>query len=300
MNWVAVMGRMRFERGDIIYEPNVIQTADYTGPSLGIFVSDAVFSGGELRAAVKLTEATPATVAELILHYDPSTRNVITAGLGRMAMYAIGGNLDGGSWRVIASTGDRANLEAGRKYRLRATFIGSRVALHVDDVEVLSANLPRAIPPGHVGVLAYDTHEVRISDFGVDTSRPKAFVVMQFGSPFDELYGEVIANACSEAGLDVIRADEMYGPGLIIADITREIVGAKLIIAEITPPNPNVFFELGFAHAWSKPTVLLAKKGTSLPFDVAPFRVLFYEDSIAGKRRVEDGLRRHITAIMAT
>jgi hypothetical protein len=60
----------------------------------------------------------------------------------------------------------------------------------------------------------------------------------------------------------------------------------------ITPNNANVYFEVGYALALAKPTTLLARKGTSLPFDVAGFRVLFmktpsdYEDTIGGKSRV--------------
>jgi hypothetical protein len=50
--------------------------------------------------------------------------------------------------------------------------------------------------------------------------------------------------------------------------------------------------------ALKKPTILLAKKGTPLPFDIAGFRVLFYEDTIGGKAKLEEGLRRHLAAIV--
>jgi nucleoside 2-deoxyribosyltransferase len=98
--------------------------------------------------------------------------------------------------------------------------------------------------------------------------------------------------------VDAKRADEVYGPGVIIADIVKQIVESKLIIAEITPANPNVYYEIGYAHALGKPTILIAEKATELPFDVSPFRVLFYENTIAGKKRIEDGLRRHLESIL--
>jgi hypothetical protein len=66
------------------------------------------------------------------------------------------------------------------------------------------------------------------------------------------------------------------------------------------PNNPNVYFEVGYALVMKKPTILLARKGTSLPFDVAGFRVLFYEDSIGGKGKLEEGLRRHLAAILGS
>jgi len=70
------------------------------------------------------------------------------------------------------------------------------------------------------------------------------------------------------------------------------------VIAEITPANPNVYYEIGYAHALNKPTILIAERATELPFDVSPFRVLFYENTIAGKKRIEEGLRRHLEAIL--
>jgi hypothetical protein len=73
------------------------------------------------------------------------------------------------------------------------------------------------------------------------------------------------------------------------------------VIAEITPNpvNPNVYYEVGFSHAMRKPTILVADKGSTarLPFDLSPFRVLFYENSIGGKKRVEQELSRHLDAI---
>ena len=77
-----------------------------------------------------------------------------------------------------------------------------------------------------------------------------------------------------------------------------------MIIADIStlPPNDeinaNVFFEVGYAHALSKPVILLARKGTPLPFDVRSFRVLFYEDSIGGKARLDDSLKRYVNEVL--
>jgi hypothetical protein len=84
---------------------------------------------------------------------------------------------------------------------------------------------------------------------------------------------------------------------VIIQDITRQLLEAQAVIAEISPANPNVYYEVGFAHALNKPTILIADKETKLPFDVSPFRVLFYENSIPGRSRFEEGLRGHLSAI---
>ena len=122
---------------------------------------------------------------------------------------------------------------------------------------------------------------------------------MQFGSPFDELYGEVISPVCAEMGVDAYRADDIYRPGVIIQDIIQGLVEANVIIAEITPTNANVFYELGYAHALKKPVILLAERGTALPFDVSGYRVIFYDDAIRGKGNLEAELRRHLTNIFS-
>ena len=70
-----------------------------------------------------------------------------------------------------------------------------------------------------------------------------------------------------------------------------------MLIAEITAPNQNVFYEIGYAHALNKPTILLAQRGKDLPFDIRSYRVIFYDDSI-GKPLIEKTLREHLQAIL--
>ena len=49
-----------------------------------------------------------------------------------------------------------------------------------------------------------------------------------------------------------------------------------------SPVNANVFYELGYAHALNKPTILLANRLTEeLPFDISGYRVIFYDDRLA-------------------
>lgn len=89
---------------------------------------------------------------------------------------------------------------------------------------------------------------------------------------------------CAEFGLNAVRADETYGPRVILADIVKQIDEAIVIVAEITPGNPNVYYEVGYAHARGKPTILIADHEVEkLPFDISPFRTLFYENTIDGK-----------------
>ncbi|OGW81339.1 MAG: hypothetical protein A3C47_06705 [Omnitrophica bacterium RIFCSPHIGHO2_02_FULL_51_18] len=60
-----------------------------------------------------------------------------------------------------------------------------------------------------------------------------------------------------------------------------------------------MFYEVGFASAVGKPIIFIAEKRKVLPFDVSGFRVLFYENSIRGKKDFEDGLRKNIDSILS-
>ena len=78
----------------------------------------------------------------------------------------------------------------------------------------------------------------------------------------------------------------------------REIQQAEVVIAEITSANPNVFYEVGYAHALNKPTILLAQRGAPPPFDISSFQVIYYNNTIGGKAEVERNLSRHLEAIL--
>jgi hypothetical protein len=123
---------------------------------------------------------------------------------------------------------------------------------------------------------------------------------MQFDTPeYEALFRDVIEPVCSAEGLHAIRADSTYLPGLIIADLKKQIAESRLVIAEITPMNANVYYEVGYADALNKPLILIAdRKDGTKPFDVQAYRTIFYENSIGGKKKVEADLKAHLQGIM--
>jgi hypothetical protein len=250
-----------------------------------------------IRGTVRFSKIGERSACQFIVSYGPANRAFVTAGIGSGSdgMFVV--RTFHGTWMYHVNGGDRTALQANRDYEIAVRVTGSRLALTVDGVDVVVTNLPFVIPHNQVGIWCQDTDEITVSGFEVQAQRPTAFVVMQFTNPYNAFYSEVVRPICKEFQIDSLRADETYGPGLIIADVAKQITEARLVVAEITPANPNVYYEVGYAHALNKPTILIAEKGTQLPFDVSPFRVLFYENSIDGKRRVEDGLRKHLRAL---
>lgn len=106
------------------------------------------------------------------------------------------------------------------------------------------------------------------------------FVMMPFASPHGEYYKQIFEPAIRKAGLNPLRADaEIFGTGKIIDQIWRGITNSKVLIAELTTRNPNVFYELGMAHALRKPVVLISGNAQDVPFDLKHIRVIYYDVS---------------------
>ena len=53
------------------------------------------------------------------------------------------------------------------------------------------------------------------------------------------------------------------------------INAAKVLVAEMTTKNANVFYELGIAHALKKPIVLVSSNEEDVPFDLKHIRVIY-------------------------
>jgi hypothetical protein len=288
---------MELEGDLIVFKGGTTTLVDgQPGFEIGNFISDQYFGGGIIRATIQFSERHVHSAAGLILHYHPKLAGFIEAQLGGPFLCSLH-TWGGQKWVNHGAIGSADQLQSGVPYEFEVRVMGSRVEISLNGVRALEANLPYSLPRGQAGIWAMGPTDIKFSDFTVTAEKPKLFVIMQFSAPFNELYSDVIQPVGTEAGFIVVRADELYGPGLIIADLEQQILEAKAIIADITPNNPNVYWEVGYAHAVRKPTVLIAERDTELPFDVSPFRTLLYEDTIAGKARIEEGLHKHLVAI---
>lgn len=92
------------------------------------------------------------------------------------------------------------------------------------------------------------------------------------------------------AGLRTVRADDVGEPGQITAQAIQHCLKAKAAVADLTGGNPNVYYELSVRHGALLPVVLIAEKGTPLPFDISQSRVIFFDHtdlSSAGRAKAE-------------
>jgi hypothetical protein len=111
----------------------------------------------------------------------------------------------------------------------------------------------------------------------VKGSQGTYFVLAPFKEPFDSYYEAIIAPAIESVGLLPYRGDSLFRPSPIMGDVWRMIQEAKVLVAELTEKNANVFYELGLGHAIGKPVIMIAETIGDVPFDLQPLRVLLYE-----------------------
>lgn len=110
-----------------------------------------------------------------------------------------------------------------------------------------------------------------------------------------EKYDYIIKEAILKADptLEVIRADEELNPGSISNDIFTKLMHSKYVIADITYPNPNVFYELGIRHAIRPGTILIREKvDFSIPFDISHLRHIEYTQEPSGMDKLASELKR--------
>ena len=132
----------------------------------------------------------------------------------------------------------------------------------------------------------------------ITTDSKSCFILMPFKMEWsDRIWKRYLIPTIKKCGLTPTRADELAGRK-IMEDIWICICSSRLVVADMTGKNPNVFYELGMAHAIGKPCILLAQTEEDVPFDLRTFRIIFYKDNADGYDRIEKELPKHIKAIL--
>jgi hypothetical protein len=295
--WAAISGRWQFSGTRV----------KYLGPDessarvpLGIALGSIRFRDGRVSTRVKLSRGEH-TTAGILFGFQSLNASYVVAQIGAFnKAYAISEYRPGYGWLSHGDAGSLSNIDVSSEHQLDVEVNGQSIRMTVDDVDVLSVVLNRPIDGTGMGLYAWGDAEIDFTETIVQGVAPRIFVIMPFTEPFDSLYHDVIFPVADKLGFEIIRVDEIPGPGIILDDIQTQIEQAHAVVAEISTHNPNVFYELGYAHALRKPAVLLVRRdeGGKMPFDVRGYRAIFYDDSIGGKKSVERTLEQHLRAIV--
>ena len=95
-----------------------------------------------------------------------------------------------------------------------------------------------------------------------------AFLMMWNNKVLDDVT-DAAKEVFSDFGVIAQRADDIEHDGAITPQILAEIERSEFLFADLTGARPNVYYEIGFAHALGKRGILCRKSGTEVHFDLA-------------------------------
>ena len=141
-----------------------------------------------------------------------------------------------------------------------------------------------------------------LREFGIDINRIEiendlVFVLTPSDQEFVSDY-LTVRTTCSNIKLRALRGDEQdlnYSNNNILAHILKYIIKSRIVIANISNRNPNVYYELGIAHMLGKPSILLCRQGTKVPFDLQQKYIIFYTSEEELSKKLNDALLNILT-----
>ncbi|GAB3597150.1 hypothetical protein [Microbacterium tumbae] len=179
-----------------------------------------------------------------------------------------------------------ARIEAAREELDISAWEFHRTHWAVKDVDlyrVLDEQMSIARPRPEV--LKFPTHQLVEPDL--------VAVMMPFGASFQPVYDALKAGV-EAAGMRCLRADDIWERDHIMDDVLSLIWRARVVVADLSGKNPNVFYETGIAHTLGRDVILVTQALDDVPFDLRPIRTLQYLNNGEGRHALAEGVGRRL------
>lgn len=134
-------------------------------------------------------------------------------------------------------------------------------------VEVSVSRQPGRLPDtGDDGGSSWETTCFYITPIGDDGTEHRQHS--------DLFLRHIVEPSLEEFGFRVVRADHIGKPGMITGQVIEHIIRSRLVVADLSFHNPNVFYELALRHATRRPTVQIIRRVDKIPFDIDQYRTI--------------------------
>ena len=94
-----------------------------------------------------------------------------------------------------------------------------------------------------------------------------------------------------------LRADDIWREHAIMDEVVKLIAEARVVVADVTGRNANVFYELGIAHSLNKDVVMVTQANDDIPFDVRHLRYLHYYPNGEGLADLQNRLSERLSTL---
>lgn len=168
----------------------------------------------------------------------------------------------------------RAFLE-NKLYNINETLLNNETRWKDINHLLISAQKNKIDSKGQIFLTNF-LKENGVTENDLEIDKDLVFVLTPFHEKYENVFN-VIRMACNEVGLKCFRGDEQFIKSDLLPHILKQIIKARIIIANIDGRNPNVFYELGLVHAMDKGTILISSSVADLPFDLKNKKILIYK-----------------------
>jgi hypothetical protein len=122
-----------------------------------------------------------------------------------------------------------------------------------------------------------------------------AFILMWMdrGESTLEDVRDAVQQVFNEFDIRAMRADDIEHDGVITQRVLEEIRTSEFLFGDLTGARPNVYYEVGYAHALGKRVILFRKRDTQLHFDLAGYNCPEYENL----RDLKEKLRKRLVSV---
>lgn len=168
-------------------------------------------------------------------------------------------------------------------------FEFSRTHWAVKNVDLFRVLLRNAHPRRHKPSVFRIAEQERIEPTLVSAMMP-------FELSFNNVY-ETLKSVASDVGLRCRRADDIWENPAVMQDVVSLIDKSKVVIADCTGRNPNVFYEIGIAHTLGREVILITQSEADIPFDLRHLRYIKYLNNGEGLAQLSEHIKPRLDSL---
>jgi hypothetical protein len=121
--------------------------------------------------------------------------------------------------------------------------------------------------------------------------------MMPFSPAFDAVY-RCLKRTAEKIGLRCRRADDIWESPAVMQDVVSLIDKSRVVICDCSGRNPNVFYEIGIAHALGREVILITQAEADIPFDLRHLRYVPYLNNRQGLNELGKRVLMRLTELV--